>query len=77
MILMVSAFAANLSTERDAWTVRNSFFWKFRNDSMLAQQGHPKFQLYKEAPYSKECEIEVVITPMERRTSSWGVTGVV
>ena len=44
---------------------------------MLAQQGHPKFQLYKTAPYSKECEVEVIITPMERRTTSWGVGGVV
>ena len=77
MILTVSALAENLSTERDAWTVRNSFFWKFGDGSMLAQQGSPKFQLYKAAPYSKECEIEVVITPMERRTTSWGVAGVV
>ncbi len=77
MLLAVAVQAASLSTERDAWTVRNSFFWKFRHDSMLAQQGHPKFQLYKAAPYSKECEVEVVITPMERRTTSWGVSGVV
>ena len=76
MILTVSAFAAELSTKQTAWTVRNSFFWKFGDGSMLAQQGHPKFQLYKAAPYSKECEIEVVITPIERRTTSWGVTGV-
>ncbi|MBR4370097.1 MAG: hypothetical protein IKS92_03565, partial [Victivallales bacterium] len=75
MLLSVSAFAVDLSTDYSAWTVRNSFFWKFRNDSMLAQQGHPKFQLYKAAPYSKECEIEVAITPMERRTTSWGVVG--
>ena len=77
ILLSMAVCAEKLSTERSAWTVRNSFFWKFRNDSMLAQQGHPKFQLYKAAPYSKECEIEVVITPMERRTTSWGVAGVV
>lgn len=77
IILSVSAFAASLSTERDAWTVRNTFFWKFGDGSLLARQGSPKFQLYKAAPYSKECEIEVVITPLERRTDTWAVGGVV
>ena len=77
MILTANAFAAELSTEPSAWSVQNSFFWKFNNDSLLAQQGSPKFQLYKLAPYSKECEIEVIVTPIERRTTSWGVGGVI
>ena len=75
MLLSVSAFAVDLSTDYSAWTVRNSFFWKFRPEWLEARQGSTKMQLYKPAPYSKECEIEAVITPLERRTTSWGVVG--
>ena len=76
MLLAVAVQAGELSTKQTAWSMQNSFFWKFGDGWLEARQGSPKFQLYKAAPYSKECEIEVVITPMERRTTSWGVTGV-